>query len=214
MFHALFGGQASTADMQWEGKDPEKIIPTFFRLTRSWPGSIVIKIAAGKEYEAITQTESLHKKLNPGVPLAYKFFDEAYAVLYQSEERIAKLSRYFAVIAIIISCLGLFGLAAFTAERRIKEIGVRKVLGASTFSVIHLISSDFTKMALMAIVIALPISYFVALQWVESFAYRVELTWWYFVLAGIIALLIAWITVSLQTVKAASINPVKCLKSE
>jgi len=124
------------------------------------------------------------------------------------------LSKYFAVIAIIISCLGLFGLAAFTAERRHKEIGIRKILGATEASIISLLSTDFTKMILIAIAIAIPVSYFFGLQWLEHFAYRIDLEWWFFIGAGFTALLIAWITIGMQTVKAARINPAECIRNE
>lgn len=126
----------------------------------------------------------------------------------------ATLSNYLAVIAIIISCLGLFGLSAFTAQRRLKEISIRKVLGANSFSIIRLLSTDFTKMVLIAVTIALPISYFIAKSWLEEFAYRIDLEWWLFVGAGLLALLIAWLTVGLQTIRAAQVNPVECLIDE
>ncbi|HET9435194.1 MAG TPA: FtsX-like permease family protein, partial [Chitinophagaceae bacterium] len=131
-----------------------------------------------------------------------------------SENKVAVLSKYFAVIAIIISCLGLFGLAAFTAQRRQKEIGIRKILGATEAGIVSLLSTDFTKMILIAIAIALPVSYFVALEWLERFAYRIELEWWFFVGAGVTALLIAWITIGMQTIKAAHINPAECVRNE
>jgi ABC-type antimicrobial peptide transport system permease subunit len=133
---------------------------------------------------------------------------------YASEERVATLSRYFAGIAIIISCLGLFGLAAFTTERRIKEIGIRKILGSSDFQIVRLLSIDFTRMVLVAIVLAIPISYLFASSWIESFAYRIDLEWWFFGAVGILALLIVWFTVGLQTMKAARINPTDCLRDE
>jgi ABC-type antimicrobial peptide transport system permease subunit len=140
--------------------------------------------------------------------------DTDYQALYAAEQRVGILSRYFAIIAILISCLGLFGLAAFTAERRIKEIGIRKILGATDVRIVGLLSADFTKMVLVAIVIALPISYFIGLKWLESFAYRIDLEWWYFISAGLAALLIAWFTVGVQTFRAARINPTECLRSE
>lgn len=176
--------------------------------------TIAVKVKAGQEREAITRLEKLYAKFNPGVPFDFTFLDEEYQAHYISEQRVGALAQYFSIIAILISCLGLFGLATFTAERRLKEIGIRKVLGAGIFSIIKLLSGDFTKMVLAAILVALPLSYFIANQWLESFAYRIELDWWYFAGAGSLALLNAWITVALQTVKAASINPIKCLKDE
>jgi ABC-type antimicrobial peptide transport system permease subunit len=124
------------------------------------------------------------------------------------------LSRYFAVLAILISCLGLFGLAAFTAERKLKEIGIRKVLGASELNIIYTLSKDFTIPVIVAIVIALPISYVLTKYWLNSFAYRIELQLWYFVAAGLLALFISWLTVSLQAIKAAHADPIKCLKQD
>ena len=124
------------------------------------------------------------------------------------------LSRYFAGMAIVISCLGLFGLAAFSAQRRLKEIGIRKILGSSDFGIVRLFSGDFTRTVLTAIVIALPVSYFVTRKWLDEFTYRIDLEWWFFAGSGVLALLIAWFTVGLQTVNAARINPAECLKEE
>ena len=151
---------------------------------------------------------------NDGLPFEYSFLDEEYQAQYASEQRISTLSRYFAGLAIIISCLGLFGLAAFTAQRRLKEIGIRKILGATDFGIVRLLSGDFTKIVVIAIVIALPVSYLIARNWLNEFAFRIDLEWWYFITAGLAALLIAWFTVGLQTVRAARVNPVECLKEE
>ena len=117
-------------------------------------------------------------------------------------------------IALLISCLGLFGLAAFTAERRLKEIGIRKALGSSSSHIVLLLSSDFTKMVLIAIVMGLPISYWLLAQWLERFAFHIELQIWYFAVAGFAALLIAWMTVASQAIRAANVNPVECLRDE
>jgi ABC-type antimicrobial peptide transport system permease subunit len=142
------------------------------------------------------------------------FIDQDYQALYASEERVSVLSKYFAGVAILISCLGLFGLITFTIERRLKEIGIRKILGSGNLPVIYMLSSDFTKMVLVAIGIALPISYIFTRNWLESFAYQIDLEWWFFAIAGFAALGIAWLTVGIQTVKAANANPVQCLKDE
>ncbi|MEM1135161.1 MAG: ABC transporter permease [Bacteroidota bacterium] len=191
-----------------------QVTPLFFALQPTWTQKVIAKIQAGKEQETIEKLQAFHTTFNPGFPFDYKFLDEEYQAQYAAEQRVATLSKYFAGLAILISCLGLFGLAAFTVERRLKEIGIRKVLGASIFSIIGLLSGDFTKMVLTAIVIALPTSFILAQQWLGSFAFNIELKWWYFAGAGVLALLIAWLTVSLLTVKAAQINPVKCLKDE
>ena len=177
-------------------------------------GNIVVKIQAGTERQTISGLEKLYHKYNPGISFDFKFLDDEYQALYVAEQKVADLSMYFAAIAILISCLGLFGLAAFTAERRTKEIGIRKILGCSELGIISLLSGDFTRMVLISITIALPVSFFLAKYWLESFAYRIKLEWWFFIGAGLIALLVAWITVGMQTVKAARINPAQSLKEE
>lgn len=178
------------------------------------PSLIMARIEAGKEAETLERLNDFYKSYNPGFPLEYTFLDEQYQRQYVSEQRVSVLSRYFAGLAILISCLGLFGLAAFTAQRRIKEIGIRKILGASDFGIVRLLTGDFTKIVLVAILIGLPISYYTASKWLEDYAYKIDLEWWYFGGAGLAALLIAWFTVGLQTVKAASVNPTQCLKEE
>jgi len=192
----------------------EKVKPLFFILIPQQTWIVMAKIAAGKEQEAITNLEKLYGQYNPGFIFDYRFLDEDYQAQYAAEQTVSVISRYFASLAILISCLGLFGLAAFTAERRLKEIGIRKILGATDFGIVRLLSGDFTKMVLVAIVVALPISYFIAKKWLEGFAYRIDLEWWFFIGAGLLALLIAWFTVGLQTVKAARVNPAECLKDE
>ena len=189
-----------------------EVKPCFFRLVPN-AMNVLVKINSGTEKETLAQLQNFYQDYK-GTSLEYQFLDEAYQTLYASEQRVSTLSRYFAGIAILISCLGLFGLAAFTAERRLKEIGIRKALGASDLSIVRLLSGDFTKMVLLAIAIALPVSYFLAARWLESFAFRIDLAWWYFAGAGLLALLIAWFTVGLQTVRAARVNPVECLRDE
>ena len=144
----------------------------------------------------------------------YRFLDEDYQNQYSAERRVAKLSRYFAGLAIIISCLGLFGLAAFTAERRVKEIGIRKVLGSGDARIVLLLSEEFMKIMIIALAIAIPLSWFMTAQWLEGFQYRIELQWWYFAVSGLAAIAIAWMAVSYQTIKASRVNPVDCLKVE
>ncbi|MEM9672186.1 MAG: ABC transporter permease [Bacteroidota bacterium] len=192
----------------------EEVSPLFFVLRPSWTHQVVAKIEAGREREAIDNLQEFYQAYNPGYSFSYQFLDTDYQALYAAEQRVSKLSKYFAGIAIIISCLGLFGLATFTAERRLKEIGIRKALGASNFRIVRLLSAEFTQMVLMAILIALPISYFIAQQWLNDFAFSIDLRWWYFAGAGLIALLTAWFTVGFQTIKAARVNPVQCLRDE
>jgi ABC-type antimicrobial peptide transport system permease subunit len=169
---------------------------------------------AGQTTATLARVEELYKSYNADFNFDFKFLDQEYNKLYASEMKVSMLSRYFGGIAIIISCLGLFGLAAFTAERRFKEIGVRKALGASSISIIRLLSMDFNKMIGLAILIALPISYYFISTWLEAFAYKIDLKIWYFLGSGGLALLIAWLTVAIQTFKAARINPAQSLRSE
>ncbi|HMG10522.1 MAG TPA: ABC transporter permease [Mucilaginibacter sp.] len=192
----------------------EKIEPMKFRLDNQGRSMIVAKINKGKEKEALGNLESLYKKFNPGLTFHYKFLDQDYQALYTSERQVSILSRYFAGLSILISCLGLFGLAALTAEMRLKEIGIRKVLGSSVFGIVRLLSGEFTKMILIAICIALPLSYLIAKNWLDNFAFRINLEWWYFYGAGLITISIALFTVSFQSVKAALIDPAKSLRSE
>lgn len=191
-----------------------KVEPLFFFILPGRSTNMLLKITPGQEKEAVAQLEQLHQKLNPGFQFDFKFMDESFDILYASEQRVSKLSRYFAALAIAISTLGLFGLVAFTAERRIKEIGIRKILGSGQLDIILLLGKDFSRMVLLSIVIALPISYFIVSKWLESFAYKIELEWWLFAGAGLLALLIAWLTVGLQTIKVSRVNPVECIKSE
>lgn len=192
----------------------EAIGPAFFILNPSDTWIIMAKLQAGNESETIQQLQTLYAEVNPGFNFDFKFLSDDYAKQYADEQRIATLSRGFAVVAIMISCLGLFGLAAFTAERRLKEIGIRKILGSSNANIVRLLSADFTKMVLISIVIAVPISYFVASQWLQGYAYSISIQWWFFALSGASSLLIAWFTVGFQTFKAASVNPSECLRNE
>jgi putative ABC transport system permease protein len=191
----------------------EKVKPLFFILEKQ-TGTIMVKMKAGAERETIERLQQYYKAYNPGFSFDYKFLDEDYQAQYAAEKRVSVLARYFAGLAILISCLGLFGLAAFTAERRRKEIGIRKVFGASEASIVYLLSGGFTKLVFASIVMALPISYFIAKHWLDNFAYRIELEVWYFMGAGFMALFVAWLTVGMQAIKASRINPAICLRDE
>jgi len=158
--------------------------------------------------------EAVMKKDNPAFPFEYKFVDEQFNDMFMSEMLISKLSQVFATLAILISCLGLFGLAAYTAERRTKEIGVRKVLGASTSGLAGLLSKDFLKLVGFSCLVAFPVAWFVMNDWLKQYAYRININWQIFFIAGVAAMLIAAATVSFQAVKAALMNPVKSLKAE
>jgi hypothetical protein len=193
--------------------DVVKPLFMFLRPENTW--NIMIRIeGGGKEKEIIESLDKFYSAYNPGFTFDYKFQDEEYTRMYAAEQRVATLSGYFAGFAIIISCLGLFGLAAFTAERRLKEIGIRKALGSSATNIVVLLSSDFTRMVLIAIILGLPVSYWLLHEWLQRFAFHIELEVWYFLLAGSIALFIAWLTVASHAIRAANINPVDCLRDE
>ncbi|MEP2669303.1 MAG: ABC transporter permease [Cyclobacteriaceae bacterium] len=192
----------------------EVVNPLFFRLSPRNTWNIMIRLEAGKEKETLAALTSFHNEFNPGFTFEYQFQDQEYAKQYAAEQRVASLSFSFATMAILISCLGLFGLATFTAERRVKEIGIRKVMGSSATNIVLLLSGDFTKMVLISIAIALPISYWLLTQWLERFAFHIELGAIYFIVAGFIALLTAWLTVASQAIKAANINPARCLRDQ
>lgn len=195
------------------GSIHQKIAPLIFRFSAE-ANNIMVKVKAGTEQSTIAAIEKVFKEFHPAYPLSFTFLDADYQALYESESRVAILSKYFSGLAILISCLGLFGLAMFTAERRKKEIGIRKVLGASVFSIVQMLTKDFSKTVIIAIFIAIPISYLIANDWLANFAYSIDLSWWYFIVPGLLVLLIAWFTVGVQTVQAASVNPIHALKQE
>lgn len=164
--------------------------------------------------EAIKKIGTVLQINNPGYPFEYKFVDDQFNDRFKSEALIGKLSRVFAVLAIIISCLGLFGLAAYTAERRTREIGIRKVLGASVTGITHLLSKEFLQLVLLSTLISFPLAWWAMYQWLQNYSYRITIQWWVFIIAGCLALLIALMTISIQSVKAALMNPVKSLRNE
>lgn len=192
----------------------ESIVPMVFRYNPEQTNIILAKIAPGKEQQALQGIEALYKKYNPGYLFDYKFLDDAYQELYVSEKRISVLSQYFAGLAILISCLGLFGLAMFNAEIKAKEIGIRKILGASASNLMLLLSKDFIKLVLIAILIAFPLAGWVMSKWLQSFAYRIDMQWWMYVFAGFTSIFIAVVTVSFQAARAATANPIKSLRTE
>jgi hypothetical protein len=163
---------------------------------------------------ALEKVASVFKRYNPAAPFEYRFADEAYARKFAAEERIGRLAGLFAGLAILISCLGLFGLAAFVAEQRTKEIGIRKILGASAGSLWGLLSKDFVRLVVISCLVAMPIAYYVMQQWLRQYEYRAPLSWWPFALAGLAALLITLLTVSYQALKTAFANPVDSLRNE
>ena len=191
----------------------ENIGPLCFRLAdNSWATAFKVNTADIKQL--VSKIESKWKAMAPGMPFSYQFMDESFENMYRVEQRTGKLGLTLAVIAILIACLGLFGLATYTAEQRIKEIGVRKVLGATISNIVSMLSKDFILLVVIASVIAIPLAWWAMNKWLQDFAYRINIGWWVFAAAGIVALLIAVITVSSQAVKAALANPVKSLRTE
>jgi putative ABC transport system permease protein len=163
---------------------------------------------------ALAQIEKTWKQFLPDIPYQYNFLDERYNRLYDSEQKQAGIFTVFSCIAIFIACLGLFGLSAFTITQRVKEIGIRKVLGASTATIVQLVSKEFLLLVLIASILAFPVAWYAMNNWLQSFAYRINIQWWIFIVAAVIALIIAFVTISIQAIKAALANPVKSLRSE
>ncbi len=193
----------------------ERVRPAVFCLARGHDNFALLKMnPAISASKAITSVEAVFKKYNPAAPFDYKFVDEEYAKKFGNEERIGKLAGVFAVLAVLISCLGLFGLASFVAEQRTREIGVRKVLGASVFDLWQLLSKDFVALVIISCFIAIPIAWYFLYQWLQQYSYRTNISGWVFAAAGAGAMLISVLTVSYQSIKAAMVNPVKSLKSE
>ncbi len=192
----------------------EKVNPLTILYDPPKTQTMMVKLRAGQEKQTIAELKNLYARFNPGFSFDYQFLDVAYQKLYEAEERISALSKYFAGIGILISCLGLFGLAAYASEQRLKEVGIRKVNGAQISEMMILLNKDFVKWVGLAFIIATPIAWYITHQWLESFAYRTSLSWWIFALAGILALGIALLTVSWQSWKAATRNPVEALRYE
>lgn len=177
-------------------------------------GVVLVRTRPGQTHDALANIQQLSRELNPAFPPVIYFVDEQYQQLYQDEQVINKLADIFAVLAIFISCLGLLGLAMFTAEQRVKEIGIRKVLGASMSSLFTLLSAEFITLIGIAIAIALPLAWYATHGWLQGFAYRTPLQWWVFALSGGLIVVITLVTISFQIIKAALLNPVKSLRSE
>jgi putative ABC transport system permease protein len=191
----------------------QNIGPLCFRLGyNKWAAAF--KVSTTDIKGLLANIESKWKTMATGLPFSYQFLDEAFDNMYRAEQRVGTVALAFAVLAILIACLGLFGLATYMAEQRTKEIGVRKVLGASVPDIVTMISKDFAKLVLIAAIIAFPVAWFAMDKWLQDFAYRVNIGWWVFLVAGVIALFIALITVGIQAVKAAIANPVKSLRTE
>ncbi|MES2279641.1 MAG: ABC transporter permease [Bacteroidota bacterium] len=192
----------------------QQIEPLILRFDKTYGYHILVRIQAGKTQQALAGLEGLCKTLNPNFPFTYSFSDNEYQKLYETEQVAGKLSNAFAFLAIFISCLGLLGLAMFTAEQRVKEIGIRKVLGASVQSLFLLLSTEFLGLIVIALIIATPLAWYAMNNWLQGFAYRIGLHWTVFALSGIVVVIVALLTISFQTLKAALLNPVKSLRSE
>ena len=188
-----------------------QLAPMIMRYEPRYSGSIMIRLNSGNIKQNIEQIAAIYEQHNPGYLLEYKFLDKEYQNLYDREIRMGKLSTYFASLAIIISCMGLFGLSIFTAERRTKEIGIRKALGATMTNIVLLLNKEFTRLVLLGIVISLPVSYWAMHKWLTDFEYRIDFSLWILAVGGGLTLLIAWFTVSFQSVKAAHANPADSL---
>ncbi|MCR8558737.1 ABC transporter permease [Mucilaginibacter sp. BJC16-A38] len=192
----------------------ELVQPLAIRPTTGFFTCLTLDVTSAHVQQTIAQVEKQWKQLAPGLPLIYFFEDEAYNKQYISQQRFGSLFVCFSVLAILISCLGLLGLSAFSTAQRKKEIGIRKVMGASVTSIAALLSKDFVQLVFIALVIASPLAWLVMHTWLQDFAYRINISWWVFVFSGAAAILIALVTVSFQSIKAALVNPVKSLKSE
>jgi putative ABC transport system permease protein len=178
-------------------------------------GTMALRLAPKADIEkTMAAVGVLFKKYLPAQPFNYRFVDEEFNKQYDAEQRIGGILSAFAGFAIFIACLGLFGLAAFTAEQRTKEIGIRKVMGATVAGITSLLARDFLKLVVVALVLAAPVAWFFMDRWLSDFAYRITMPWWVFVLSGVAAMIIAFATVSFQSVRAALANPVESLRSE
>lgn len=191
-----------------------EIEPLMIHYRPTYTGLMYLKVRDGQTTEVISQLRSIWEEVVPDYPLEFEFVDDAYTKLYQGELLVGKISYFFAAIAIIVSCLGLFGLVTFIALQKTKEIGIRKVLGASVSNIVFLLSKNFLQLVLISLLLAIPVAWYLLNGWLENFAFRVELAWPIFVLAGLVAILVALFTISFQAIRAALANPVKALRSE
>jgi putative ABC transport system permease protein len=176
--------------------------------------SIAVRIRSADLAGTLAQIKNKWQNMTTGDPFVYSFMDEAFDNLYRSEQQTGKLFTTFSTLAILIACMGLFGLATYAAEQRFREIGIRKVLGASVGNIVGMLSTDFLRLVLLAAVIAFPVAGYLMHKWLQNFAYRISIGWWIFLASGLIALLIAFVTVIFRAMQAAMANPVKSLRTE
>ena len=191
-----------------------EIKPFAFVVNPRRADNLTIKLNTQNIAAAIEQIENKWKAIVPGQPFSYSFMDEQFNNIYRAEQRISQISVSFAVLAILIACLGLLGLSLFTTFQRTKEIGIRKVLGASVSNIVTLLARDFINLVVIAFVISLPVAWFVVNDWLQNFAYRINVNGWIFFAAGLLAAILALATISFQTIRAAIANPVKSLRTE
>ena len=191
----------------------ESITPLGLFIGKS-DGSVSFRYSAKDSQEVIQTIENTWKSLAPGQPFQYSFLDDDFGGMYAAEQRLGKIFTFFAGLAIVIACLGLFALTAFTAEQRSKEIGIRKVLGASVSSIVLLLSKEFGRLIIIAFIIAIPFAWYSVDWWLKGYVYKAQIGAMVYMIAGLIAFLIAWLTMGYQSIKAASSNPIDALKSE
>jgi putative ABC transport system permease protein len=188
--------------------------PVIFTLGTSYNNFYSLKLSTDNLDKTIASIQTKYAQFFPDDPFEYFFLDEFFNQQYREDQQLGQVFALFAGLAIFVACLGLFGLASFTISRRTKEIGVRKVLGAPISTIVYLLSKDFIRLVLLSFIIALPVGYYAIYYWLQNYAFRIGISWELFVLPGMLILLIALLTVSIQTIKAASVNPVKSLRSE
>lgn len=201
------------ADFNYESLR-QKIVPIITYVAPEQANTLSIRIRPGNTQNTLEAIQNEWKKIEPSIPFEYEFFNSRLASLYRNEERMMQMFGYFSILAIFIACLGLFGLASYTAEQRTKEIGVRKALGASIPGIVIMLSKQFTRWVLLANLVAWPVAFYLMNKWLQSFAYRIDIGIWVFIISAILSFLIACITVSYQSIRAARVNPVNSLKYE
>ncbi len=191
-----------------------KVETTVLQIYPEAAWQVAVKINAGDMSETINSVKKTWDDFSPNYPIEYKFLDDNFTQLYNAEDKLKSLLFTFTVIAVFVSCLGLFGLSAYAAKRRQKEVAIRKILGANTKGLVLLLSKDFTSLVVASLLIASPVAWYFTNKWLENFAYRINISWWIFVITAIISLSIAFVTLSFQSIKAAMSNPVKYLRIE
>ncbi|ULT27398.1 hypothetical protein KUH03_11990 [Sphingobacterium sp. E70] len=198
------------------GSPYNPVTPMLIYATKKSLYNLIIRTNPGSSVQdqQLKQIEQIIKKFNPAYPFEYQFVDQKFAGKFKDQQQTARLAFIFSGLAIFISCLGLFGLASYIAELRTKEIGIRKVLGASVSGITTMLSKDFIKLVIISIVLASPIAWWAMNKWLQDFSYRIEIQWWIFALAGAATVLVAFVTVSSQAIRAANHNPVKTLRDE